>query len=118
MRCSALGDRLGVVIANLIEVRIGVFETWPGEDPVKVRVCEIGGVATGGAVATRGVLFPAQEPLCDPDRQALLPDASWALKQNARWQLPGANACREALTKLLVPKKIDDCHIEIWLQRR
>ncbi len=112
--CDTIANRLAVIVADVFEGRVSVLESWPGEVPVKVRVCEIEGVMAAFALpAGRGFTL-TENGLREPECQALLADSARAVKQKAR----GESACLKrpckAFPELLVTEKGGERHSLIW----
>src|SRR6185503_16188908 len=109
-----LGDRLEVIVSHLVEIRIGVLESRPWKNPMKIRMRQRADVTTAWAFsARRARLAGAEKLLGDRNCQALLADPAGSLQQKARWQTARPDAGGKPLTKLLMTEKLDDCHVEI-----
>ena len=83
---------------------------------MKIRVGELRNVTAAGARSARAVFLAAEELRCDPDCESLFADAARSLKEQAGGQLSRTDAGQELFAQLFVAKKLDDCHIEIWLR--
>jgi hypothetical protein len=80
---DALGACFGVVVANVVESG-AALQSRPREKPVQVRVRELARETTALArLARRPVGVLAQEYSSEPEREALLPDAARAIKEQA-----------------------------------
>jgi hypothetical protein len=63
---GALGQRLSVIVANLLEVGIRVTESRSRKYPVKVRVRELTDVAAGETFIARRTVARAEYSLSKP----------------------------------------------------
>ena len=99
---SAVGDCIGVVIADLTQVGVGVPKTRAGKNPVQMGVGQVCDVATGSAFPAGCAPRFAEQMLGKPDRQALLADSARALQQQAGRKFTGANGGRQTAAQLVV----------------
>lgn len=108
---DTLGNRVGVVFANVVDGRISILESRTWKDPPQIGMGQLAGEATLATFAARPrALAFTEEQLAKPDGESLLAHSARTMKEHARGKRPSSVGLAESLAQSLVAVEWDDGH--------
>ena len=111
MRTDWLGDRLGVVVAYVLERRIAILEARSRKDPEQIRVGKLASEATLLTRTARPrIRTGAEQGLSEPQSETLLTHSTGTVKQHARGERAAPNRGDQLLAQSFVAKYFDKRH--------